>query len=248
MRVLLIEDDPITAASVKLMLTTQGFNIYSTDLGEEGLELGKIYDYDIILLDLNLPDINGYDVLNELRLAKVRTPVMILTGCSAIGSKVSGFGLGADDYLTKPFHRDELAARLRTVVRRAHGHSQPVIRTGRLALNLDTRSAEVDGMQVHLTEKEYSTLELLSLRKGTTLTVDSFLNYLYGGINEPEAQIIDVYIYKLRKKLAAACGGLDYIHTVRGRGYVLDDPHSASFYLLPPPDRLSPLTSAPVPG
>jgi two-component system cell cycle response regulator CtrA len=186
----------------------RGFNVYSTDLGEEGLDLGKLYDYDIILLDLNLPDMHGYDVLKKLRVAKVQTPVLILSGISEMDSKVRSFGFGADDYVTKPFHREELVARIHAVVRRSKGHSQSVIRTGKLTVNLDAKTVEVDGARVHLTGKEYAMLELLSLRKGTTLTKEMFLNHLYGGMDEPELKIIDVFICKLRKKLAQnACGG-----------------------------------------
>jgi two-component system, cell cycle response regulator CtrA len=221
MRVLLIEDEPTTAKAIELMLTNEGFNVYGTDLGEEGLDLGKLYDYDIILLDLNLPDMHGYDVLKKLRVAKVQTPVLILSGISEMDSKVRSFGFGADDYVTKPFHRDELVARIHAVVRRSKGHSQSVIRTGKLAVNLDAKTVEVDGSRVHLTGKEYAMLELLSLRKGTTLTKEMFLNHLYGGMDEPELKIIDVFICKLRKKLALACGGDNYIETVWGRGYVL---------------------------
>ena len=126
--------------------------------------------------------------------------------------------------MTKPFHRDELVARIHAVVRRSKGHSQSVIRTGKLAVNLDAKTVEVDGARVHLTGKEYAMLELLSLRKGTTLTKEMFLNHLYGGMDEPELKIIDVFICKLRKKLSSACGGENYIETVWGRGYVLRDP------------------------
>jgi two-component system cell cycle response regulator CtrA len=201
MRVLLIEDEPTTAKSIELMLHAEGFNVYTTDLGEEGLDLGKLYDYDIILLDLNLPDMHGYDVLKKLRMAKVGTPVLILSGISEMDSKVRALGFGADDYVTKPFHRDELVARIHAVVRRSKGHSQSVIRTGKLAVNLDAKTVEVDTARVHLTGKEYAMLELLSLRKGTTLTKEMFLNHLYGGMDEPELKIIDVFICKLRKKL-----------------------------------------------
>ncbi len=224
MRILLIEDEPTTAKAIELMLTTEGFNVYQTDLGEEGLDLGKLYDYDIILLDLNLPDMHGYDVLKKLRVAKVQTPVLILSGISEMDSKVRSFGFGADDYVTKPFHKDELVARIHAVVRRSKGHSQSVIKTGKLSVNLDTKTVEVDGARVHLTGKEYAMLELLSLRKGTTLTKEMFLNHLYNGMDEPELKIIDVFICKLRKKLATACGGDNYIETVWGRGYVLRDP------------------------
>ena len=224
MRVLLIEDEPTTAKSIELMLATEGFNVYTTDLGEEGLDLGKLYDYDIICLDLNLPDMHGYDVLKKLRTAKVCTPVLILSGVAEMDSKVRALGFGADDYVTKPFHRDELVARIHAIVRRSKGHSQSVIKTGKLAVNLDAKTVEVDGARVHLTGKEYAMLELLSLRKGTTLTKEMFLNHLYGGMDEPELKIIDVFICKLRKKLSLACGGDNYIETVWGRGYVLREP------------------------
>ena len=228
MRVLLIEDDRATAQSIELMLLSEGFNVSTTDLGEEGVDLGKIYDYDIILLDLNLPDISGYQVLRTLRLSKVKTPILILSGMAGIEDKVRGLGFGADDYMTKPFHKDELVARIHAIVRRAKGHAQSIIQTGGLVVNLDTKTVEVGGERVHLTGKEYQMLELLSLRKGTTLTKEMFLNHLYGGIDEPELKIIDVFICKLRKKLAQATGGDHYIETVWGRGYVLRDPKDQS--------------------
>ena len=224
MRVLLIEDDGATAQSIELMLKSDGFNVYTTDLGEEGVDLGKVYDYDIILLDLNLPDMTGFDVLKQLRVSKVNTPILILTGQGDIETKVRGLGFGADDYMTKPFHKDELVARIHAIVRRSKGHSQSVITTGSLIVNLDAKTVEVGGQRVHLTGKEYQMLELLSLRKGTTLTKEMFLNHLYGGMDEPELKIIDVFICKLRKKLAAATSGEHYIETVWGRGYVLRDP------------------------
>jgi len=224
MRVLLIEDDGATAQSIELMLKSDGFNVYTTDLGEEGGDLGKVYDYDIILLDLNLPDMTGFDVLKSLRVSKVNTPILILTGQGDIETKVRGLGFGADDYMTKPFHKDELVARIHAIVRRSKGHSQSVITTGKLVVNLDAKTVEVAGQRVHLTGKEYQMLELLSLRKGTTLTKEMFLNHLYGGMDEPELKIIDVFICKLRKKLASATLGEHYIETVWGRGYVLRDP------------------------
>ena len=224
MRVLLIEDDSAMAQSIDLMLKSEGFNVYTTDLGEEGIDLGKLYDYDIILLDLNLPDMSGFEVLKHLRVAKVQTPILILSGTSTIENKVKGLGVGADDYLTKPFHKDELVARIHAIVRRSKGHSQSVINTGKLTVNLDTKTVEVQGSRVHLTGKEYQMLELLSLRKGTTLTKEMFLNHLYGGMDEPELKIIDVFICKLRKKLASATEGDNYIETVWGRGYVLREP------------------------
>ncbi|MCK5908932.1 MAG: cell cycle two-component system response regulator CtrA [Caulobacter sp.] len=225
MRVLLIEDDSATAQTIELMLKSEGFNVYTTDLGEEGVDLGKIYDYDLILLDLNLPDMSGIDVLRTLRVAKINTPIMILSGSSEIDTKVKTFAGGADDYMTKPFHKDEMIARIHAVVRRSKGHAQSVIKTGDIVVNLDAKTVEVNGNRVHLTGKEYQMLELLSLRKGTTLTKEMFLNHLYGGMDEPELKIIDVFICKLRKKLAASAHGKHHIETVWGRGYVLRDPN-----------------------
>lgn len=227
MRVLLVEDDPTTSKSIELMLTHANVNVYSTDLGEEGIDLAKLYDYDLILLDLNLPDMNGHEVLRQLRMARIETPILILSGDDNTESKLKGFGFGADDYMTKPFHREELVARIHAIIRRSKGHSQSIIKTGRVNVNLDAKTVEVDGATVHLTGKEYQMLELLSLRKGTTLTKEMFLNHLYGGMDEPELKIIDVFICKLRKKLTEATGGENHIETVWGRGYVLRDPQPA---------------------
>ena len=224
MRILLIEDDPTTSKSIEMMLAHANLNVYSTDLGEEGIDLAKLYDYDLILLDLDLPDMTGHDVLRQLRLARIDTPILILTGADDTASKIRGFGFGADDYLTKPFHREELVARIHAIIRRSKGHAQSIIRTGQIAVNLDAKTVEVAGNTVHLTGKEYQMLELLSLRKGTTLTKEMFLNHLYGGMDEPELKIIDVFICKLRKKLSEATGGDTHIDTVWGRGYVLRDP------------------------
>ena len=227
MRVLLIEDDSATASSIEMMLKSEGFICDTTELGEDGLEIGKLYDYDIIVLDLMLPDIDGYEVLRRLRAARVRTPILILSGLNELDNKIKGLGFGADDFLGKPFDRRELIARIQAIVRRAKGHSESVIRTGKLTVNLDSRTVETDGRPLHLTGKEYGILELLSLRKGTTLTKEMFLNHLYGGMDEPELKIIDVFVCKLRKKLANATGGENYIETVWGRGYVLRDPPAA---------------------
>ncbi len=224
MRILLVEDDPTTSRSIELMLTHANLNVFCTDLGEDGIDLAKLYDYDLILLDLNLPDMSGHEVLRQLRLARIETPILILTGADDTENKIKSFGFGADDYLTKPFHREELVARIHAIIRRSKGHSQSVIRTGAVNVNLDAKTVDVDGASVHLTGKEYQMLELLSLRKGTTLTKEMFLNHLYGGMDEPELKIIDVFICKLRKKLAEATGGQNYIETVWGRGYVLREP------------------------
>lgn len=224
MRILLVEDDASTARSIELMLKAESWIVDVTDQGEDGLEIGQLYDYDLILLDIMLPDMDGYEVLRRLRQARVRTPILILSGLAELDAKIKGLGFGADDYVTKPFDRRELVARIQAIVRRSKGHSDSVIRTGKLTVNLDTRSVEVEGQPIHLTGKEYGILELLSLRKGTTLTKEMFLNHLYNGMDEPELKIIDVFICKLRKKLSSATHGDNYIETVWGRGYVLRDP------------------------
>jgi two-component system cell cycle response regulator CtrA len=223
MRVLLIEDDSSTARSIELALAAEGIICDTAKVGIDGIEIGKIYDYDIILLDLMLPDIDGYEVLLRLRSAKVKTPILILSGLSSVDQKIKGLGFGADDYLTKPFNRGELIARIQAIVRRSKGHSESVVRFDKVAINLDTRIVEVAGTQVHLTNKEYAILELLAMRKGTVLTKEMFLNHLYSSMDEPEIKIIDVFVCKLRKKLSKSSGGTNYIETVWGRGYMLKD-------------------------
>jgi len=224
MRILLVEDDATTSKSIEMLLSHASLNLYKTDLGEEAIDLAKLYNFDLILLDLKLPDMRGHEVLRQLRLARIDTPTLILSGDDNTDSKIRGLGSGADDYLIKPFHREELVARIHAIIRRSKGHSQSIIETGKIALNLDAKTVEVDGKSVHLTGKEYQMLELLSLRKGAILTKEMFLNHLYGGMDEPELKIIDVFICKLRKKLSRACANENYIETVWGRGYVLKDP------------------------
>jgi two-component system cell cycle response regulator CtrA len=223
MRILLIEDDLVAARGVSLMLKSTGAVVDHADTGEEGLELAKHYDYDIVVLDLMLPDIEGFEVVRRMRISRNDTPVLILSGLSRPQVKVKGLGLGADDFITKPFDKAELLARMQAIVRRSKGFSQPTLRIGPLLLNLDSHEVTVDGQQVHLTGKEYAILELLVLRKGMVLTKEAFLNHLYGGMDEPEMKIIDVFICKLRKKLAVA-GADNLIGTVWGRGYMIREP------------------------
>jgi len=222
MRVLLVEDDLTAARGVSLMLKGVGAVIDHSESGEEALELLRHYDYDVVLLDLALPDVEGYEVVRRMRVARNDTPVLILSGQTRPQAKVKGLGMGADDFITKPFDKAELLARMQAVVRRSKGFSQPTVRIGAVELNLDSREVTVDGREVHLTGKEYSILELLVLRKGMVLTKEAFLNHLYGGMDEPEIKIIDVFVCKLRKKLAAA-GADNLIGTVWGRGYMIRD-------------------------
>ncbi len=223
MRALLIEDDASAARSTELTLAADGIICDRAEVGEEGVEIARVFHYDIILLDLMLPDIDGYEVLLRLRSAKIKTPILILSGLSASDQKVKGLYFGADDYLTKPFNRGELIARIQAIVRRSKGNSESIVRFDKVYINLDTRIVEVFGKRVYLTNKEYAILELLTLRRGSVLTKETFVNHLYGSIDEPEIKIIDVFICKLRKKLANASGGKNYIETVWGRGYMLKD-------------------------
>ena len=224
MRLLVIEDDPTVAESIELMVRSEGMEAQTTDLGQDGLDLGSVFLYDLILLDLNLPDMSGFDVLRSLRVGKIKTPVLILSGLNGTEHKVKGLGLGADDYLTKPFQSDELIARIRAILRRSGDQVESVIRCGDLTLKLDQKRAEMGRRDLGLTTKEYQMLELLAMRQGTPITKDMFLGHLYGGMDEPDQKIIDVFICKLRRKLLEASGGKDYIETIWGRGYVLRNP------------------------
>lgn len=223
MRILIVEDDDSTRRALEVMLARARLHFESVSLGEDGIAHARIYDFDLILLDLTLPDTDGHYIIRHLRMARVRTPVLIISGDHELGSKIRGLASGADDYVTKPFHGDELIARIRAIVRRARGHSEGVIRTGPVTLDLDSRTVEANGKRINLTGKEYQMYELLSLRKGTTLSKELFLTHLYGGMDEPAVKIIDVFMCKLRKKLAQATGDLEHIETIWGRGYLLRD-------------------------
>src|SRR3954469_17121977 len=221
MRILLTEDELTLAQSIELMLRSESFEVITASLGEDGLSLARSQEYEIILLDLNLPDMSGYEVLRSLRTARVTTPVLILSGLDGIDSKVKGLGFGADDYLTKPFHKDELVARIHAVVRRSVEEAEAVVHCGDLTVRLGMKRAEIAGKPVPLTGKEYAILELMAMRPGMAITKEMFLNAIYGGMDEPELKIIDVFICKLRKKLADASGGKSYIETIWGRGYLM---------------------------
>jgi two-component system cell cycle response regulator CtrA len=222
-RVLLIEDDMPTAKGIEALLKKEGVIVDTTSFGQYGLEVGKIYDYDGIVLDLMLPDIDGVEVIKKLRSSNIKTPVIVLSGLSECKDKVNCLDIGADDYVTKPFEGKELVSRIQAVIRRSKGHAESIIKIGRMKVDLQSRRVEIDGKSLHLTGKEYSILELLCLRKGATLTKDMFLNHLYGGMDEPELKIIDVFVCKLRKKLMDVLDGECYIDTIWGRGYTIKD-------------------------
>jgi two-component system cell cycle response regulator CtrA len=222
LRILLVEDDLTAAHGLSLVLKGFGAIVEHAATGEEALGLTRHYEYDIVLLDLILPDVKGYEVVRRMRILRNDTPVLILSGLSRPQAKVKGLSLGADDFITKPFNASELLARVQAITRRRKGYSQPALRLGGIELNLETREVTVNGREVRLTSKEYSILELLVLRRGKLLTKDAFLNHLYNGADEPERQIIDLYICRLRKKLAAA-GADNLISTVWGHGYMVRD-------------------------
>lgn len=232
MKLLIVEDDSAVAAVMDLQLCAEGFNTYTTDLGEEAVSLATNYEYDCVTLDLNLPDMSGVEVLRRLRAGKVTTPVLICSGDANLDTKLKAFGAGADDFLAKPFHTDELVARLHALIRRSKGHAETVLRAGPIEVHLGSKTVEVNGEPVHFTSKEYQVLELLALRKGATITKDMVLNHLYGGMDEPEMKIVDVFICKVRAKLRKH-GADGYIHTIWGRGFVLRDETGGEPYARP---------------
>lgn len=226
MRVLIIEGltSKSSAPQTIPLLVSEGFSTEFTDLGEEAISLAKMYDFDAIITDRVLSDMTGFEVVRQIRRANIKTPILILSTMAQISDIVKLLNAGADDYLTKPCDPLELIARLHALVRRSNGLAQSVIQTGNLTVNLATRRAQVDGQDIYLTGKEYALVEVLSLRKGTTLSKQVLMGHLYGGRDEPEMKIVDVFICKLRKKLTAA--NAHPIETVWGRGYVLRDPDS----------------------
>jgi two-component system cell cycle response regulator CtrA len=225
MRALVIAG-PGATDNVQMMLAEDQFTCDTASPGEDSLSVAKHYDYDIIVVDLRPTNSDGYQVIRRLRVAGIRTPIVIVADDRALDYKITCFGFGADDFLAEPFDQRELLARIRAIIRRSRGHSQSTIRTGRLVVNLDTQIVSVDEQPLRLTKKEYGILELLSLRRGAVLTKEMILGHLYGGIDEPDLKIIDVYVCKLRKKLAKATGGHHYIETVWGRGYALRAPRA----------------------
>jgi two-component system cell cycle response regulator CtrA len=225
MKVLLIEDDLKMAGVIQAGLCARNCVCDFVD-ANEALQIAQVYDYSVIILDLMLPDISGHELLKKFRDSSIKTPVLVLSGLQAVQEKVKALGVGADDYMTKPFSIDELVSRLKAITRRAEGHSSAVVRVGDIVLNLDTQVIEVKGIPLELTGKEYQILEFLLIRKGATVTKNNFLNRLYSGMDEPEEKIIDVFMCKIRRKLQDILGpsGREYIETIWGRGYVLREP------------------------
>lgn len=230
MKILVIEDDINLANNIKLTFKKLNIQCDHVTNAEEANDYLGIYVYDLILLDIMLPDSSGFDILKNLRKnSKNTTPVLILSGLNNHDDKIEGFKNGADDYLTKPFDKDELIARVHAIIRRSKGHSKSIINVGGLEINLDSKQVAVakpnedKNTLVPLTNKEYSILETLFLSQGKTVSKESLLDRLYGGKDEPEPKIIDVFVCKLRKKIADI-SGKNYIGTIWGQGYILNDP------------------------
>jgi len=222
MRILLAEDDRTNARGITFVLQQAQMVADTAETGAEAIDLAKLYDYDAIIMDVMLPDGEGFDVVRRLRAMKNTAPILMLSAQSRAEQKIKGLQAGADDYLAKPFDQQELVARLQAIIRRSKGFSHSRLEVGGITMDLSAREVSVDGLPLPLTSKEYAILELLVLRRGAVLSKENFLDHLYGGIDEPDSKIIDVFICKLRKKLGSA-GADNLIGTVWGRGYIVRD-------------------------
>ena len=216
MRVLVVEDDPDISRQLKLALGDAGYAVDHAPDGEEAQFLGDTEPYDAIVLDLGLPKVDGVSVLERWRKDGVATPVLILTARGAWSEKVAGFDAGADDYLTKPFHTEELLARLRALVRRSAGHAASTLNLGKLRLDPRAARASLDGEPLRLTSLEYRLLAYLMHRPGQTVSRTELTEHLYAQDFERDSNTIEVFVGRLRRKLPP-----DAIETVRGLGYRL---------------------------
>ena len=223
MRLLVVEDDVEVSQRIEAACASDGLNCHIAETGAEALEMTQIYDYAAIILDILLPDICGFDIISRLRAINNNTPILMLSGLSATEDKVKSLTMGADDYITKPFSKSELLARIYAIIRRSSGHSSSIIKIGPLEINIKQHKVLVNGTELVLTSKEYAILELLAMKRGSVLAKETFLNHIYGGMDEPELKIVDVFICKLRKKIANLAGGMNLIETVWGRGYIIRD-------------------------
>jgi two-component system OmpR family response regulator len=219
MRILVVEDDPDLSRQLKQALGDAGYAVDHAADGEEGQYLGESEPYDAIVLDLGLPKIDGVSVLEQWRRSNVATPVLILTARGAWSEKVSGFDAGADDYLTKPFHTEELLARLRALLRRAAGHAAPSLSCGGLRLDPRAARASVNGEPLRLTSLEYRLLHYLMMHQGRVISRTELVEHLYDQDFDRDSNTIEVFIGRVRKKI-----GPERIETVRGLGYRLTCP------------------------
>jgi DNA-binding response OmpR family regulator len=223
MRILVVEDAASLARSLAQGLSEEGFAVDVAGDGEEGLHFAVEIAYDAIVLDRMLPRLDGLSLLRRARERGVRAPVLLLTALGEVQDRVDGLDGGADDYLVKPFAFDELLARLRALLRRSRGQARNRVELGRLALDLASRTAAVDGRPLDLTAREFSLLELLALAPDTTFSRTAIAERLYSEEAELDSNVIDVFVARLRRKLdAAGLRGAELVRTQRGAGYRLD--------------------------
>jgi two-component system, OmpR family, response regulator len=217
MRVLVVEDEPSIAEDIAAALTRAGYVVDSTNDGEDAWFRGETEDYDGIVLDLGLPRLDGLSVLKRLRGAGVQTPILILTARGAWMERVAGIDAGADDYLGKPFHTEELIARIGAILRRSGGHATPVLRAGALAIDTRRMLAHLDGRELALTPLEFRALRYLVHHKSRVVSQGELSEHVYAQETEPDSNAIEVLIGRLRRKL-----GTELITTRRGYGYLVD--------------------------
>ena len=223
MRVLVLQSNPRIAQDAECILRNEGFHPYTISEGEEGLDLIRRYEYELVLLDLQLPDRSGCGMIQAIRRCKSMMPIIVLTTVADTTSHIAALEAGADDLVTVPFNGRELVARIRAVMRRSRGRAQPPILIGALTIETSSRMVFVSDKLMKISSTEYRILEILSLRKGTVVSRASILDHIHGPEDERSEQLIDAYISRLRKKITDANGGR-CISTIRGLGYMMGKP------------------------
>lgn len=218
MKALIVEDDADLRRQLKQMLEQKGYTVEETESGREASYLGEEYEYDVAVVDIGLPEVSGLDVIRHWREAGISLPVLILTARGDWQDKVEGLEAGADDYLAKPFHSEELMARLNALVRRASGHASPVLKFGPLELDTSARVVTLNGEEVRLTSYEYRTLEYLMLNAGKTISKAELTEHLYHQDYDRDSNVLEVFVRRLRQKIDPE-QTLQPIKTVRGLGY-----------------------------
>ena len=221
MRILLVEDDEMLSQAVERALRQSAHTVQRAANGAEADRILAATAFDLVLLDLGLPQVDGFEVLKRLRARRNRVPVLILTARDAVGDRVTGLDSGADDYLTKPFELAELEARVRALIRRANDAASAELIHGPLRLDTVGRRLYCDGQPVELSARELSVIELLMLREGRVVTKQQIVDHLYGWDDAASSNSVEVFVYRLRRKLEGS--GVD-IRTVRGMGYLIERP------------------------
>lgn len=225
MRLLIVEDEQAIRLQLQEFLVGQGFAVDTAADGREGLYFAKEYDYDLAIIDIGLPQLDGINLIKQTRAAGKVFPILILTARSNWQDKVLGLESGADDYLVKPFHNEELRARLNALIRRASGHASPILEFGPISLDMAAKSLSVKGVEVELTSYEYNTLEYLALHAGQVISKTQLTEHLYQQDFERDSNVIEVFIGRLRKKIDLG-DDVEAITTLRGRGYRFNLPRT----------------------